>query len=121
MNQQTRTMLAAGGAVLAVLLAVYVVTTGVGSSSSEHEGDHLECADCGHQWLMASGEVADIRARAGDALKNMTCPECGKETGKQMLQCQCERWYLPKTNAGLEGMRCPHCGFDPNAGLNAEQ
>lgn len=113
LNQQMKLLLAAIAATLAVGAALYMGFSSF-NDTPQYFDVHLQCSACGKQFDMTARQVAAVRGKVGDPTRKMTCPACAKDTGEEMMQCRCGKWYLPKRDGSVDAARCPHCNYDPN-------
>jgi len=96
--------------------AVIYVSTGTGGTARHYGQMHLKCRGCGHEFQMGTAAVAEIRGKAGDPFRKMACPKCGKESAEEMVPCsKCGKYFLAGPTESVAPLKCPHCGYDPDA------
>ncbi len=107
-------------AVLGLLVAGVAVFYSVRSSGqTDHYYDdvRLKCTACGHEFTMSAGNMARVRGAAGNPRARMPCPKCKKDAGDEMTRCEkCGAWFLGNPADAAAGMKCSHCGYNPDAG-----
>jgi phage terminase large subunit GpA-like protein len=114
-EKKTIQIVAVLGLTIAIAAVVYSVRTG--SRTDQYYDDaHLKCTACGHEFTMTVADMAKARGAAGNPHKKMTCPKCHKDAGEEMVRCEkCGSWFLATPSGDGLSLKCPHCGFDPNA------